>query len=111
MGRPVLVRGLFFLAGVVLAGCHDAYEPFAAIKVGMSTAEVKGVVGEPDAIQLTSGLPAEDGCRLASGEKLLLYRLKDSPWRFWQQAAERTVRLCMSSEDKLLAKDIQIVTR
>jgi hypothetical protein len=99
------------LAGIVLVGYHDAYEPFAVIKVGMPLAQVKAAVGEPDAVRLASDLPPEDGCRLANGQKLLLYKLKDSPLRFWQQAAERTVRICIDPAEKVVAKDTQIVTR
>jgi hypothetical protein len=96
---------------LAVAGCRDAYEPFAAVRVGMAVADVKAIVGEPDAVRGVEDLASNDTCVAAKGAELLLYRLKNPPLRFWQQAVERTVRICVDSEDKVVAKDVQIVTR
>ena len=99
------------LIAILCVGCSDAYEPFAAIKVGMSKAEVIALVGEPDDVKDVADLPPEDTCREAEGDELLLYRLEDSTLRFWQRSAERTVRVCLDSQEKVVRKDVQIITR
>lgn len=52
----VLVLGLALLAG--LAGCSGGknMDNFRKVKAGMTTAEVRGLLGEPDKVQEATGM-------------------------------------------------------